>query len=109
MVLDLVSESASTHKFGTNEDVDEALLLRRRVAELEHPSTTAIKAARLELLEADGTSKYGRDATYLFDSEEDLVSLSPGVDQDAISRFIRLHWPFRSSAGSSPIPDPTSC
>ncbi|KAK5119305.1 hypothetical protein LTR85_007661 [Meristemomyces frigidus] len=74
-----------------------ALLLQSQVARLERPPQRVLSAYKEALHGAHGDDpKLGGKARYMLDDDADLLILNPPSDNDALSRFLRNHWVFKT-------------
>jgi hypothetical protein len=77
---------------------DEALLLQRKIAMLESPSSRVLNALR-EWLHGptrvpNDKSKLAERDNEMFSIKDDLVAIRAPPEKDLLSSVLRDHWPF---------------
>ena len=90
--------------FHTHLQIDEALDLQSKIAQLHPPDRRVFRVAQNELwggpLDSEGRKRNpivgGKTKDYL-DTEYDLVSVKTPVETDPLSRMLRAIWPGKVS------------
>lgn len=79
--------------------VEEALIRKSTLANLERPTERTLKAFRIRFFNEDSDAEepfptLGGNSAYVYDNKDDLVGLRVSQDQDRLTTFVRNHWSF---------------